>query len=251
MELKVLGCFGRLTRTTAAPGFLLDDQLLIDGGTITSALSENEFSRVQWLLLSHAHLDHIKEIPFLMLSRCDLQAPPLVLSALHDVLETVRAHLFNDRIWPDFSRLGDPPSLIYRALEPGRAEMFGPYRVTAIELSHLVPCAGFVIEGPKAALAYVSDTRRTDALWPLIAANKKVKTVVVDISFPDRLAKHAEQTGHYTPSSAAADLRKIGRAVHVLVTHMHPHHVEEIRREVRDHGLDAELLAQGQVYLIP
>jgi len=250
MDLRVLGCFGRLSPETRSPGFLVDGQLLVDGGTIGSALAESELAGVRWLVLSHAHLDHVKEIPSFLLARHDAQMPPLTVAGLPDSLDSLRGHLFNDFLWPDFSRIGEPPALSFRPLEPGRAEALGPYRVTAIDVCHTVRCAGYLIEGPDAAFAYVTDSGATEEIWQAIAANPRVQTVVLDISLPDRFGRDAEATGHYTPTAAQADLRKIGREMEVLTMHMHPKHASEILAEIDRLELNAELMEQSAVYVI-
>jgi diguanylate cyclase (GGDEF)-like protein len=250
MDLRVLGCFGRLTPQTGSPGFLVDGQLLVDGGTIGSALDESDLAGVRWLVLSHAHLDHVKELPSLLPARHDARMAPLTVAGLPDALDSLRRHVFNGVVWPDFAQIGEPPALRYLPLEAGRAEQLGPYQVTAIDLNHPVRCAAFAIEGPDAAFAYVTDTRATDAIWQAVAANPRIHTVVIDISFPDRYDRHAELTGHYSSSAAAADVRKIRRDVDILTMHMHPKHAAEIFAEVQRLGLRAELMEQSAVYVI-
>ena len=44
-------------------GFLVNDELMVDAGTLASGLTLEEQQRVKHILLSHLHLDHIKDIP--------------------------------------------------------------------------------------------------------------------------------------------------------------------------------------------
>ena len=234
----------------AAPGFLVDGQLLLDAGTIGSAIGESESAGIRWLLLSHSHLDHIKELPFLALTRYDAKATSLIVAGLPKTLETLRRHVFNDAIWPDFSKIGEPPILVFTELEPGRVESFGPYRVTAMEVKHSVLCAGFLVEGRDAAFIYVTDSKQTDAIWRIAAENRRVQTAIMDIAFPDRLRERAEKTGHYTPASAAADVRKSGRDIRVLAMHLHPDLVDEIVFDMKRAGMNAEVAEQSAVYVL-
>ena len=60
MKFRVLGCSGgiggRNARTTA---FLVDDDILIDGGTGVGELEYEELLRINHIFVTHAHLDHI------------------------------------------------------------------------------------------------------------------------------------------------------------------------------------------------
>jgi glyoxylase-like metal-dependent hydrolase (beta-lactamase superfamily II) len=50
-------------QTTA---MLLDDDILIDAGTGVSSLSMAEMCKIDHIFVTHAHLDHVACIPFLV-----------------------------------------------------------------------------------------------------------------------------------------------------------------------------------------
>jgi ribonuclease BN (tRNA processing enzyme) len=250
VRITVLGCSGRLTPDGASPGFLIDDQLLVDGGSIGSVLPAVALERVRWLLLSHAHMDHVKEIPMFALAKHDSGTDPFEIAAFEKTIQAMKDHIFNGEIWPDFSQIGNPPPFSYRRLEPGTSESFGPYLVTALQMNHVVDCAGFVIESSGKGLAYASDTGPTEAIWEQIAQTKTVTTVILDISMPDRLAGKADATGHLTPATAATELKKIARPVKVLAMHAQPVHVDEIAADLKKAKIDAELIKAGETYII-
>ena len=47
---------------------MVDQDLVIDAGAITSTLTPEEQSRIQALLLTHQHLDHIRDVPIRLLA---------------------------------------------------------------------------------------------------------------------------------------------------------------------------------------
>ena len=73
MNVRVLGCHGsgQLVPGENGPvqcgtcGFLLNDQLLVDAGTIGSRLYLEEQRRIRVVVLTHLHFDHIRELPTL------------------------------------------------------------------------------------------------------------------------------------------------------------------------------------------
>src|SRR5512133_466340 len=65
MKLRVLGSAGAEFPDFRPPAFLVDDHLLLDAGTIGSVLSEEEQWKLDNILITHSHLDHIRGIPAL------------------------------------------------------------------------------------------------------------------------------------------------------------------------------------------
>ena len=67
--IRVLGCSGSIAARCHTTSFLLDDDILIDAGTGVGELRLDELARINHILISHSHLDHILSIP-LLAARC-------------------------------------------------------------------------------------------------------------------------------------------------------------------------------------
>ena len=143
MELRVLGCCGAEFPDAHTTGLLVDGAVLLDGGTIGAALNEEEQQQIRHILVTHAHLDHVKGIPLLAdnLMIRGGHHPQLMVFGLPETLAAIRAHLLNDLIWPDFSRLPtlEAPVIVYRPVTPGEEFAVNGYRVTAWPMNHAVP----------------------------------------------------------------------------------------------------------------
>jgi metal-dependent hydrolase (beta-lactamase superfamily II) len=87
MQIRVLGCHGAdcLVEARDGPvrqescGFLIDDSVLLDAGTIGTRLTLAEQHRIRFVLLSHLHFDHVKGLPLsvdnLLISSADEVSP--------------------------------------------------------------------------------------------------------------------------------------------------------------------------------
>ena len=64
MRLQVLGCAGAELPGHNMPGFFIDHTVLLDAGTIGLALDFQDQNAIEDIFITHAHLDHIKAIPF-------------------------------------------------------------------------------------------------------------------------------------------------------------------------------------------
>jgi len=65
MIIRVLGCSGAIAAGCRTTSFLLDDSVLIDAGTGVGDLPLDELARIDHILVSHSHLDHVLSIGLL------------------------------------------------------------------------------------------------------------------------------------------------------------------------------------------
>ena len=92
----------------------------MDAGVLASALTLEEQSQIETVLVTHSHLDHVSDLGAMCDARALQDGGPLVVAAGKETVEALKTHFFNDVLWPDFSRIPgkDGPTLVYRELEP-------------------------------------------------------------------------------------------------------------------------------------
>lgn len=255
MRIKVLGAAGSEVPGHNCPAFLIDGKILLDAGTIAVSLNIREEHSLGWILLTHAHLDHIKGIPFL-LDNLVTRSTGNTITVLSgkDVLDDLKKNIFNDRIWPDFSRIPTParPVLRYKSIGTARPMEIDGYKVTMEKVHHTVPAYGYIIEktGNK-SIAYTGDTGPTDRFWERMAAHD-VKCLIVETSFPNRLEKLALTTGHLTPSLLEGEIAKMSRPPEkIFIMHLKPQFLQEIETEIQalEHD-NIEFLKDGEVITV-
>ena len=125
MIIRVLGCSGAIAAGSKTTAFALDDDILIDAGTGVGDLTLDELLRIDHILVSHSHLDHVLAIGLLADSvnrrRSADGRPPIQVLALPETIDALRRHIFNGEIWPDFTRLpsAEHPTLQFAAFKVG------------------------------------------------------------------------------------------------------------------------------------
>ena len=65
MIIQVLGCSGSIAAGSKTTSFLLDDDVLVDAGTGVGDLSLEALVKIEHILVSHSHLDHVLSIGLL------------------------------------------------------------------------------------------------------------------------------------------------------------------------------------------
>ena len=251
MIIKVAGCYGSELPGYHSSGFLVNGRLMLDSGTVTSVLTWEEQLGVAEVCVSHLHLDHVKELAFLADNRAGRTPRPLTVTGVADVVAGLRRHLFNDRIWPDFTRIPSrrEPTLEFRVIPEGRYSRVCGLSVKPVRVNHLVPATGYILREPGVSVLYTGDTGPTAAIWKAARALRDLKAVIVECSFPSGMESTALASGHLTPRLLERELELFGRTeVPVYLYHMKPLHLPAIAAEIAGFGRPVEMLHQGRTY---
>ncbi|MSP23640.1 MAG: 3',5'-cyclic-nucleotide phosphodiesterase [Myxococcales bacterium] len=235
MELRVLGCHGGESPRHRTTSFLIDERLALDAGALTSRLELAEQGRLEFVLVTHSHLDHVRDLATLADNRCQLGHPPLSVCGTRETLDSLRRHFFNDRLWPDFTRIPSPtePTIVYRELALEAPTLIGRHQVTAVAVSHTVDTCGFLVDDGKSVIAVSGDTGPTDRLFEVLNQTANLRALLIEVSFPNGQQHLASASGHHTPQTLAADLRKLNAPADLptMLYHMKPPCQAEIERE--------------------
>ena len=255
----MLGCHGsdQLIEGTPEPrpcrtcGFLVNDTVLVDAGTVGSVLLLSEQQRIRQIILSHLHFDHVKGLPTLADNLVGTGGDSVVLRSIPEVLNGLRTHVFNDVLYPDFLSLPDPINPVFscESLDIRRENQVCGLAVTPIPVNHLVPTVGFLIRDGNSSILYSGDTYQTEEIWKVASAAPTLKAVFIETSFPDELADLAQTSKHLTPATFAEEFQKIGRpSLPVYVYHMKPRFRREIQQQLADLKLpNLRVLEEGEV----
>src|SRR5688500_7502113 len=105
MKVRVLGCSGAIAKGCRTTSFLLDHDVLVDAGTGVGDLTPDEMRGIDHVLLTHSHLDHVAALPLMVDAIAAQRTSPIQIHALQGTIDALRAHIFNNTIWPDFSKI--------------------------------------------------------------------------------------------------------------------------------------------------
>ena len=251
MRIRVLGCYGAEMPGYKTTGFLINDDTLLDGGTVVSVLNIEEQLKINNIIVSHTHLDHIKDIQFLADNVAGKKNGRINLISTHGVLDILRANVLNNIIWPDFTTI---PSLNGPILKffpvKGKEESFiGDIAVLPIRVNHTVEASGYIIKDKSGAVLYTGDTGHTDWIWDAAMKENNLKAIFAETSFPNSMAELADISGHLTAAGLGKELKKVSnKNVPVYVFHMKPQYLNIIEQEIgllNNKGI--KILKQGDV----
>jgi len=255
MELRVVGCHGGETPKHRTSAFVLDERMALDAGSLTSGLDLKLQFRLQAVLVSHAHLDHVRDLATIADNRCQAECEPLVVAASVGTIRVLKKHFFNNLIWPDFSEIPSKanPTIQFVPLTPEKPREVAGYTVRSVMVNHTIESAGFIVESPEAAIAYSGDTGPTDRFWELLKGTKNLKALLMEVSFPNREQKLATVSGHHTPRTLHKDLKKYGtpKDLPTLLYHIKPVFQGEVEQECASlKGVNLGVMGIGDHYVL-
>jgi 3',5'-cyclic-nucleotide phosphodiesterase len=236
MDLKVLGCHGGESPKHQCPAFLVNGKVCLDAGSITNMLTLKEQQKIETVIVTHAHMDHVRDLAMLADTRTQQGGPKLTIASTPGTIAVLRKHFFNDKLWPDFSRIPGPsPTVAFEALKVGRVNEIGGLKVKPVPVDHTVEAAALIVDDGHGSLAYSGDTGPTEKLWEALAEEDNLRALIMEVAFPNDQAKLARDSGHHTPESLKQELKKLGpkrRDVPVLLFHIKPVFERTVEKEL-------------------
>ena len=183
----------------------------LDAGTGFFRATERLKTSTLDVFLTHAHLDHVCGLTFLLVPMLRGDIDRLRVFGSRDTLLAIRNHLLANELFPvmpafEWLELNDP------------IELSDGGQLTWTRLIHPGGSVGFRIDWPDRSLAYITDTTAPGEYADFI---RGVDLLIHECYFPDTLSEWADKTGHSaaTPVARLAKSAQVGR---LLLVHIDP-----------------------------
>lgn len=236
MKVRVLGCSGAIAKDCRTTSFLVDSDMLIDAGTGVGDLSLDEMRRIEHVFLTHSHLDHVAALPLMVDAVASRRSKPLKIHALAGTIQALKTHIFNDVIWPDFSRIPTPeaPFISFHEILTGQTLEVNRKLVEVLPAVHTVPAVGYAVTSGSGCWVFSGDTERNPAFWARVN-QLNVAMLVIETAFSNREKDLAKLSLHLSPGVLADELDniRIDQRYPIYITHTKPAETDLIMAEIQ------------------
>jgi ribonuclease BN (tRNA processing enzyme) len=226
MRVRVLGCSGAIAKDCRTTSFLIDGDLLVDAGTGVGDLSLDEMRGIRHVLLTHSHLDHIAALPLMVDAVASQLDGPIHVHALPGTIAALKTHVFNNVIWPDFSRIpsAQAPFVAFHEIQVGQTLSLEGKVIEVLPAVHTVPACGYAVTAGAGCWVFTGDTERNPAFWRRIN-QLEVAALVIETAFSNR-----EQDLALAEELDCIDKDK---TFPIFITHTKPAETELIMTEIQ------------------
>jgi cAMP phosphodiesterase len=216
---------------------MLEDGVIVDAGAVATALTVEEQQHVRHVFLTHAHWDHVRDLPLTVINRA-AKTPTLELHGLPETLQVIRTHLMNGDTW--FKAFDLPstesPFVSANPMKAGDVRKVGRYTVHAFDVPHTVPAISYLFDDGRVSVVINADTGGGGVFKNLPKGISPLRAVFLEASFPNRMRDFAKMTGHLTPELLGVECEDLPPDCEVVVTHLKPGFEVEMAREIYDLG---------------
>lgn len=234
MKIQFLGAHNCETATTRLVSILVDDVLALDAGGLTSSLSIDAQLGLKAVLLSHAHYDHIRDIPALGMNALFYKTS-IQVYATQEVRDALASHWLNGITYVSFlEKPPESPRINFTVIEPNKAFAIAGYEILPVPVNHSVPAVGYQVASPDGkTLFYTGDTGPGLAgSWSYVSP----QLLIIETTAPNRYEEFGRRALHLTPNLLKEELltfqKTKGYLPKVSVVHMNPKQEKEIETEV-------------------
>lgn len=236
MDIQVLGASGGDYDTFRSTSLLINENILLDAGAVVSLLRIDEILRIENVILTHPHIDHVKDLAMISDLIVNRRKTPLSIWGTEHTISVLKRHLFNNLLWPDFTSIPSRknPAIRYKILKEEMENKIDSINVFPVRVNHTVETMGFIIKEKDSSFVISGDTGPTERLWKFVNRTENLKCLFIELSFPDSRKEIAKRSKHLTPMMLRDELMKIDKKdIPVLLYHMKPLYIETLKKEVQ------------------
>jgi cAMP phosphodiesterase len=235
LEIKVLGAYGSKNENCDLSSFQISKDIVIDAGSLIDRLKDNA-KNIRHIFITHSHLDHIKDIPFLVDNFFESQKDSINVYGTKETIDNIKNHIFNWKIWPDFSEISlldsKKPAIEFITIDINQEIIIDDITIEPIKNNHCLGSCGYIVSKDNESILLTSDTYKCPYIWDRINKDNKIKSIIIETSFPSNLEQLSISSKHLTPKLLKEELQNLNRNnITIYINHLKSNYINQIKKE--------------------
>lgn len=236
MKVVLLGAHNVESDKTKVAGVLVDDKLALDAGSIASALPISRQIEIKSVVLTHAHYDHVKDLPMLGMNLL-LNGRNADVYASEDTISLITNNVISGDMYPDFySEPAGEPTFKLHKVKPLKPMEINGYKIKPVPVNHGKSALGYSLVSKKGkSLFYTGDTGQCLLeCWEHVSP----ELLIIEVTMPNSQEEYCAKTRHLCPNLLKQELiafkEKKGYTPKVICVHLNPLFESEIEKEIKE-----------------
>lgn len=233
MKIEILGCSGSVMQGFNTTSILVNGDILIDAGSAASVLPDDGIRAIKHILITHSHIDHIKELPFILDTLLQ-RSHGVTVWGSKNTISALNGNIFNGIIWPEIRELNNHKDFVKFQEVPDSEFSAGNVRIRPIPVEHIPGSLSYLISEGDGYVLISGDTGYNQALFDLACSlGTGLKAFFIEVSFPNRMNELAQLTRHITPMLLQKGIAEhVSPSTRVIAYHIKPKHIDEVVAEL-------------------
>lgn len=211
MKVRILGCHGSVAPEYETSCYFINDRFLIDAGSLCSSLSLQEQQNISDILITHPHMDHIKDLCFLLENTQGQLQESVTVYSSPGILNALQTHVFNNIIWPDFSKIpleANSDTFMLKLVPIVEDVELGGVKISMFKVNRSTEAVGYLIDDGEGQLIFTGDTGPCATIWEIANRCSRLKAIFTHVSYPSDMKTLAEFFGHFTLEQLLRDMQQ-------------------------------------------
>ena len=237
MEISFLGCFGGIdTDSKKTTCYRLNDNTIIDAGTGLNSLDLHELNKINDIILTHAHWDHVACLPLMVDAIFSLRKTPVNIWASPEILDVIKEHMFNNKLWPDFTKINMINSseaiVKLNELDEKKTQIISDCEISVLPANHGIPACGIRVKSDKKSYIFSGDSGDCPEFWDYVNNDSALQGLIVECSYPESMHELALLTMHLSVTNIKERTKDLSHSVKKIIVHRKPGFEKKIQDEL-------------------
>ena len=162
---------------------MLNNNTIIDAGTGLNSLNLHELNKINDIILTHAHWDHVACLPLMVDAIFSLRKMPVNIWATAQILDVIRDHMFNNKLWPDFTKINMANSseaiVKLNELDEKKTQIISDCEISLLPANHGIPACGIRVKNDNKSYIFSGDSADCPEFWDYVNNDSSLEGLIV------------------------------------------------------------------------
>ena len=165
-----------------------------------------------------------------------LRKTPVNIWASPEILDVIRDHMFNNKLWPDFTKINMVNSsetiVKLNELDEKKTQIINDCEISVLPANHGIPACGIRVKSNNKSYIFSGDSADCPEFWDYVNNDSALEGLIVECSYPESLHELALLTMHLSVTNIKERTINLPQNVKKIIVHRKPGFEKKIQDEL-------------------